>query len=72
MYDKQLFAKGVAMSLLILQTLYHKISTMSSCFNINKKRFSTNGRKANLIINYSSAKRLHSSLFIQNPLEINE
>ena len=40
--------------------------------NINEKRFSNNGRTANLIINYSSAKRLHSSLFIQNPLEINE
>ena len=33
------------------------------------KCFSLEGRKATLIIHSSSAKRLHSSLFIQNPLE---
>jgi len=42
-------------------------------FSQNKiKCFSPEGRKATLIIHSSSAKRFHSSLFIQNPLKINE
>jgi hypothetical protein len=41
-------------------------------FQYKIKCFSPEGRKATLIIHSSSAKRLHSSLFIQNPLKINE
>ena len=36
-------------------------------FQYKIKRFSTKGRKATKIIHYSSAERLHSSLFIKGP-----